>query len=545
MSLRTIIETWITTSNPTSDDLKIAARIVKAEQARDAFFASDPRASQGFIRVDRVFASDPVALFGQTAPSLAHNRISIHRGMDDPDTGERVPGDAIFTALLSEASLTNLMMNQNRGETDVAMTTESANGVRLGPFTPDRAQYDDLFEDMLSRTSGQTSENISALITSISQAKLPLSAKASETLINTLRRVGNADDTVFVLERHLQNLANERVQYQVEAAHTAFHIGSVLGARESTLQLGAPEGPTPVDIARERVHNPILNALTCTFDDDECRVMAAAVRVSIAKICDKLAITYDPTGDMHGSRFKKDFLTRDETIKKQVVTLCILLNTCENTSVIERRSQTTPWQVTGVITSTQGEFSGLHSDFARVDSGYFRLSLATASEEVSFGNPKIRSGDEFLNLVLTSEDLMMALRGHPSGDFTRCTLLRCFGNAVPHEDYINRFDAVIKTDSDLSKGPEHDSVNACLAQIRASVSSGITTRAHRDALVKDLHDLRVAVNYFVASKHNKARHNAAEISEMVRTDLLEVIDQIRLSVPDVHRDHVASLGFGT
>ncbi|MCE6972023.1 hypothetical protein [Cereibacter sphaeroides] len=518
------------------DKLAIVKRLVAKQTAEDRFIAADPKLSQAFVRIDRVFPGAPVSLFGQEVPSLAHNRISIHLGMDDPETGERVPGKSLLTVLLSEEALSNLMMNQNRGSTATWMTAESALGWPLGPFRAEAAgNPEHELSDRIAHLADAAMERLAALRQKAARNRLPWTKAAQDDLLRNLDLGRDARDVEFHLGRHLEVLQQRQVQAQVEAAHTALHIDSVLEARDRLL-LAPPDRieRDATEFAAERLANPMLDALIENRDEAERALLLEIVWHGLRRFLEAQGLEHPGTefpGENGLAASLRMARASSEAIE-EARNLCRLHVDLTNEHRQATRDGRSPWMLTGGISAVSGWQQGFHSDFSRQGSHFFTLTIEAAAPLEEHGLHRLRAFCEVVSLHLTAEDLMTVLRGHPSGGFTRCTLEHVFGRRIETAPYENRFDKRIGATATSDEGKLDAAQKEAMARVRNCVAAGIRTADDRSQLVEALDALALVHETSLKRRAAEARAAGADLSAMVEEDIRGALETVMSQVTD-------------
>jgi hypothetical protein len=529
--MRDVIEDWMR-AEAGEDDRKIARRLLAKLDARETHRAR-PGLAHAFIRLDRVFSPKPVRLFGQPTASLAFNRLSIHASTLDPETGDPVPAEPLFSGLIGEEMLARLVMNQNRGESEACMTGETIMGTTLGPWTERMPDLDTIFESELDDVVGAGAvEAADRVAKGVAGLRKPLDARRASELASTIRHLAQPKTFAFEVERHIENVEKRRVGAQVEMAHSALHIGRIVEARATAGLIEDMSGPSAPDLEAERISNPLLDAFSGT-DPEEARIMALAARWKIRRLLLEAGAApdgYDPSGDSGGVRLKRLLSSGKSDAVDKAGTLCNMANMGENPHVLAREAETAPWRMTASISQVTGSTAGLHTDLMQVGDRSFRLRLETATVDVSMGDLKIRSGREVLEVVLMPGDLMTMLRGHPTGDFTRCTMNRFCGGGVPFLPYENRMSRLLRDVSDLDADvpdlPRAAELKAALGKALDLVGKGLAEKADRDALADLVRDIGHLAEEASDENRAVARETAGRAETMIRRDLEKLMAEL-------------------
>lgn len=177
------------------------------------------------------------------------------------------------------------------------------------------------------------------------------------------------------------------------------------------------------------------------------------------------------------------------------------------------------------LSEMRGPVSGLHTDMLAVYGSSFRIRIETAMPEVSYGDVKIRSGREVMEVTLMPGDLMTLLRGHPAGDFTRCTLNRFCGSAVPFVPFESRISKILSAlgAPTPEAGPGAPSgLQSHLREAMNLVSSGLPDSASRDRLAVLLREIGHLVDQESQDNLSRATGFSDELRDLVSRDLHQV-----------------------
>ncbi|MFG6082225.1 hypothetical protein ACEUZ9_002869 [Paracoccus litorisediminis] len=503
--------------------LQDLSRVLNAERSKVAMLASDPKMGQAFVRLERVASAEPVMLFGQPVPSRAFNRLSISFGRDDEVTGERERGDVFFTGLISEHSLTSLMMNQNRGETDAYVTAETAMGWDLGPFEAVKHDPRDEFDMRIETAIDQDDATIETAISTLRAARLPVSKSSAQdiaTMIDRLARPGNISFHVGTLH---EALSKRMVAIQLEASHTAQNITRILDARKQ-MRLAAPEprrSRSEAEIDHERQSNPMLDAMS-GYDLRQSEALARVAEWALKEHAQACGIAeYDAKQpDPFARRFKSHL--RGSSIPgavEKAELLCRLHTDVTNEHRQVQRVETTPWMLMASATLVSGSQAGMHSDFSRAASRIMRLTISRGHVTTDYGSPKLREVGDLITLELAPEEFLQLLRGHPTGDHVRCTMLRFAGEAIARVPYTGRYDDELRRVEDASATAGAGAIQERKRGLLARLEAGIRTKDERDALVSDLVQLQDGISALRGERRSKASAAADSMEAMVGDDL--------------------------
>lgn len=495
-------------------------RLLARQEARRRMVPRDPHASRGFVRIERVASAEPMKLFGQTAPSFACNRIVLSFGAQSGE-GKTRPGKPVLTALISEESLAQLMLSPNRSNDHIALTAESWLGERMPRWQGEEAHPGDVLEDQLSETLGERRAALDALREGVSGLTKAIPKGVRQEMSALLGKVASKGNVRFYLERHSENLQRILVQNRVEASTAALNMEAIGRAAEQGHLLEAQDTPeiTAPDLARD--DNAMLDAAMEKFTPEEA---AVARRAAVAWLSGYLRETYPEVAydadqdDPHAKRMRTA-LTRRATDEDRLrlENVAILISSLGNPYVNERRAQADGFKLTASCSFRQGGSHALHSSFPDHDHGYFALSIKVAAEDDSFGNRKIRGGTTVVEIGMSPEDLMTALRGHPTGQDLPCSIDRIASQGLKRVHIQGEMEAVIEggaADPDVHAA-ERD-LAQLLTQAGEIVQAGAQRAADRKALADLLERIDLSVEAFSGLEARDAESRAREMQGIVR-----------------------------
>lgn len=504
-----------------ADGVQIAGlrRLVAAEKARLTFLRADPRLSQGFLRVERVASGEPVALWGSDVPSHAFNRIEIFAGRDDPESGKRLPGERLVSMLLTEGDLTNLIMRQNRGDNDVCVTLESAGTFDLGPFEGEADDPRGGMEGNLQDTRDSFEARVPAIAERLRGARLPLSAKLIGELVRDLGATDMSQNFSYHIESYHEVLSKKLVALQIEATHTALNASRIMAAREA-LRLAPPEpvqSASEERLAAERLVNPVLNACAGYYDPSEIEALLPVLEWRFARLGPELGMAeIDPsTIGPHGRHLKSHVQRVKPSLTEEVDWLCSLHNRLTNPHVRAAESARSPRMLTVSTSLVSGSRHGLHSEFGRVGHDLLTFRVATAGRDEDHGRSRVREVRQIVELRLTPEEFMLAVRGHPSGEPVRCDISWALGGVVDCIDYVSDADLEIDRSASDMKAEAKES-RRMAKDIAARIRAGVSNRSERDAILGDLAAMERTVRREADSIMEKARIGADSAEDLLR-----------------------------
>jgi hypothetical protein len=388
-----------------------------------AWTSTDAEAHCGFVKVERIFSSDPVSLFGQDAPSLAHNRMTVYRSDPDSPDGNH---EVLMSMLVSEQSLTRLMLSSNRGSNNIPATAEVLSGVTLPKFTETKSHHDTAFDAGKVESLGRLDDQLEVLTESLSKGgSVAARGKAMDALNRFSRIVSGKGEIEFYLGVRGETYSAKRVDLVSEAAHAALHADRILGAEP--LLIGQDEQILQYDARQE---SPILDAVLDHWTSLETTVMGELLELEISEIADRHGLNVEDVYSEKGTLITGRDFRGPEEAKEEFENISSLANEAFNQHVIEGREKHTAHGLGMSITQMQGHTGFLHSSLPATGGSYFTISIGAAYKDGAFGEGKIR-GDHssIMEFSMTSDDLMMMFRGHPTGVPTPCTLKNIAGRS--------------------------------------------------------------------------------------------------------------------
>lgn len=436
-------------------------------------------AQSAFILFERVFCEQPVYLFGQDVPSLAHTMIRIFRARFDGPEGEMVPDEEIFAARISEKTLSRAMLSTNQGDAGNPLTPTRLGGYTLPPFEPG--------ENSTERASrllrAEHDQNIQGRLNNARQQVGPGLTKPNAALKDAVTDLGYAVRDLlsgsYEVKSHLKNMGEIRNQALTEAAHAALHSQKVAAALSSaTPLLPSGEAKFHEEVARE---HPLANFALDPMPEDyreALRVLMIAELRDISQQCPNIAAhihTKDGREYMQfrgGGRELSEMVGygAPEGVREHVERIYSLWNHAFNSSIEESRRQYRMDQATLNVVQRSGDADYIHTSLPADDGSYFSLSFHSGYHDDSFGRARIRSRHApLIEIEIVAQDLMTALRGHPEGRPVPCSIRQVAGVAKkpaprPHTALLQDIDDV---DGRIAGSPEAEALRKALSDLQA------------------------------------------------------------------------------
>lgn len=500
------------------DEKRILDRLLSRAQAQEDMIPQTVHASRGFMRIERVAQAKPVSLFGQSVGSFAHNRIVVHFGTEGDD-GTTAPGAPLMTALISEESLAQLMMSPNRSNAHVALTAESWLGETMPNWEGKKIRPDDLLDAAMEKTLRSRRRAADALKKMAADMKSGISKAKQQDMKILLDQVLAKGDAAFRLERHKDNLQRTLVQNRVEASTAALNLpGIARAAQEDPLSLEGGSDITDPELARDR--NGLLDAAMERYRLPEAELAYEATISYMRHILaqDHPDCTYVPgPDDPHGQKLRNALRDEDRAAVKKLEGLASLAASLSNPHTNERRAAADGFALTASTAFIGGGEADLHSSFPATDGGYFTLRIETAHVENSFGNEKIRDGSRVVELGLSPEDMMTALRGHPTGADIPCSIDNVGGISLPRHKLESEIEAVIQSDPARGDVAEaRRSLETLISQANAIIQDGAKRAADRKELTDLIERIDLTMETFSEVELRDVQGRAGAMNHLVQ-----------------------------
>jgi hypothetical protein len=528
-----IVEEWCARPGASAQELRdFGPVIVRIQRKAEAFetLMSAGDLSRAFIGIERVFSREPVDLFSEPFPSHAFNRISVHRGIADPETGDVVPGDRVISLLISEESLARFMLNPNRGSTGAGVTLESLGDDVLGPWRGDRPDPAAIFLDMLESGAGSPAERAAEISKGVRGLKKPLPPARAQDLsrhVADLAGKAKTDGNIsFALERHVEALQKLRTSMVVEMGHTAHSIEQIMAATQTPLLAGPGNRSIrfgdEAALAEARSRNPVLDAF-CGADAEEAVFLA---RVAKWKAIQVLRSAGVEIGD--DASPGRNAIARVAGGKWDW--LSSLINAGENEHVLDQESRTSPWEAQIGFNLVHGFHTGVHSSVSSKSDDMCRLRLSTSTTETSYGEVKLREGREVFEVALTPSDFMDMLRS-PDGAMARCNITRIAGAPVAQVDHETPVEKSIRAVAEASAaspqaGGIEEEAAALLRRASALIAKGLPEREDRDRLAEMIEAIGELAEAAGARRREDALTQAEAARGAVRDEMLAAASMI-------------------
>lgn len=533
--------------------ISVMKEFLRRQDARQSFaypeHLTSLEAQSGFIRFERVFCTQPMNLFGQDSASLAHTLITIYRATGSGE-GDMEVGEPVFSARMSEKSLTEAVLLSNRGRGHPMTVT------RLGDLDlPDRPKQQlrathsaEVYTQEQSRDIAQALDDLDHVISNQPKRPTPELREATQTVGYKARDLMS---TSFPMTQHLESMGKLRSEILTEAAHAALHSEKV-GAALSR-QLTALPAPEPMNWFDAAATNPMVDQALDALPSElhtalrilivaEIKALAAdraEVMSLISLDEDGVEIPVFPSDRDLGSVIGWD--AEKKGVKAPVNAMKSIWNWADNPHIAESREKYNPGQACLSATQMSGWMGHLHSSLPPTDGSYFSLEINSAWEQESLGgNEILEQHNPLVKIEIAAEDLMTALRGHPEGLPTPCSVYNLCGIYKPRADRPTP--PLLQDISDIDKAirntPEVQALIKSIDDLNALVSAkrsgkawlsevADAAQACREAFKmaqirvgEDLSDGRGQVEDFVVQSANQI---LASIAKSLPSNALEVL----------------------
>lgn len=460
---RSLLARWA--DHLTPDEQAALTRLAARVEARAAYACptGDTEADvAGFVAFSRVFGNTPMPLFGQDTPALAYTRFTIARAVRGAD-GAYTPGDVLFEARMSDRALTTLIMEPNQGNGAGAMTAERLGTTTLPPYTapqerPGDAAFDTARAEQAAKLDSVLADLRSAASSGASAKARTALAEALSRLTTRVRGHGGLD---FLVEQRISTMGKRRVELVSEAAHAALHADRLADA--FTQPRLAPPDVAPFDRAQERSASPVYDAVLDPMEPEEraavLRVLDLERDAMIANGANPDAFTANNRRTWPGSRATLGFAQADRARVEELGSIA--------RAAIHKERDTGPHGIVAGIIWAQGWTGFMHTSLPSNEGRHATLRLEAAWMEHSHGEGRIRSTNSpIFEIMLSPDDLMMALRGHPTGAMTPCTFRRVAGHDLPYPRQDRATPLTSLGKAQAKRVEEHPATQAVLQAIR-------------------------------------------------------------------------------
>lgn len=485
----------------------------------------------GFVRIARVFDSEPVALFGQDTPALAYSRMTITKAVRDA-SGALVPGDTIFEARMSDRALTLLVMESNQGSTQATLTGERLGDFVLPPYVaPSTRPADEAFHQERTQAFEAMRSALSGMRDVLNQGASAKHRKdAAALLANLARKVHNHGGVDYMLEQRLDSMAKRRVELVSEVAHAALHADHLVRASQQP-RLAPPVSNTP-DFAQARHSHPVLDASMDPYNPDE---RALVLRLLEQERDDALSTGGDretfggdtlstwPAGQRLGGL--------QDAAKKRIEALSVVAR-----NAIHKDKGIDPRCFSMGLIWVSGWPGFLHCSLPSTSGRYCNLRFESAWVRHRHADASIESSHiPMLEILLAPDDLMMALRGHPTGAMTPCTFRRVANVDVAshkRDRTGGTGDAGKRAENRVKESAAYAQVESAMEAVNtllATTAANKAWKAEMDAAMATLTDALEA--YLPVLDSEGFDQGLGDIADVMRTIVRQDLDDIRAVLP--------------
>lgn len=442
-----------------SEDLR-AVLVEHARRDRAAHDFAFPKgmsvsdAQSGFILFEREFTAEPVNLFGQDVPSLAHTNLRIFRASRNAN-GDLVPDAEIFAAKISEKALTESTLLMNRGEGS-PITVTRLGDLELSPHPVDELRVKRAADAYRKQQRKNLDEALRDVRAQIEAAPNRASQDLNLKIATVGYKIRDMVSSKFILNQHVGEMSAMRSEVLTEAAHAALHAHRLREVVESP-QAALPS-PEPTDWCAAGGTHPMVHAMLDLLDAEGARAVEEIILLEIDDMAKSRPLMAEWIVEDEGRKKVVIPQPRDrsryigwgdgrEDAARHVNAMASLLNWATNPHLAETRAQRRPTQATIRFLQRSGSQAHLHSTLPMDEGYYFSMTVAAAWDDLDLGRGRIRSvSDHLLEVEIAADDLMTALRGHPAGHPVPCSLTALAGTWMSR---IAREPHKIEADIDL------------------------------------------------------------------------------------------------
>lgn len=484
-----------------------------------------------FAEIERIYTQTPVVLFGQDSPSLAHNKLTVRRAVED-ENGDLVPGDRLISVLISEQAMTRLLFSSNRGSNETPATAAALDGIDLPAYKKAGNTRDEAFQT----SKAKVQKKLDSIIDNLkAKTTVGASAKAKKETLESIDALKSylqtSGELSFYLQRRQDSYSAKRIDLLSEAAHAALHAQKIT---DSPLLLTDQRG---LDLDSARAQSAMLDGLLDFYTEEETEALAALMALEANRLVETYnTLTPAMFSDANGLKWPENRAVPSYSdAKKDVERTRSLANSVLNPHVKEGRSKLTAFEMGMSITQIHGWSGFLHSSLPATDDTYFTWKIAGAYEEEQFGTSEIRGQhSSTLEFCITSDDMMMLLRGHPTGKPTPVTL-RVVGGYYQHTPDIHP-----KAENSIPKAVasavRNDPRAKALEEALVALSNHIGTKGS-DKAWKEETATRLASVEAAAAAYQQAMEDGFEAGEMdlrtaVGSMVKDQLEEMRAALPD-------------
>ena len=523
----------------------IAAR----EFARPAGL-TDLEFQSAFVTFEREFCEQPLYLFGQDVPSIAHTIVRVFRARQVDGSHTMEPTEEILAARVSEKALTECMLSTDRGDPGAPLTF-----MQLGDFSvPVRAKTETAVAKAAQVRQAERQEALRKRMDEMRAQLGPQVTKPNAMLRDAAKGLRyNARDVLsgsFDVMRHMENMSQLRNQILTEAAHAALHAEKVTNAMKSTTAL--LPSPEPVDWNAAAAAHPLVHKALDPISPDlrealremiiaEMRQLAKRHPNILNRIKEENGVEYINIGMGRELSEMLSFSDGYDDDKQRIERMGNLWNTAFNPHIVKDRPKYAADQGTMRLSQRQGDTRHIHSSLPPMEQSYFSLSINPAYYSEDFGEAKVRSRHmPIIELEIVGQDLMTALRGHPAGKPVPCSIRHLCGVSVPRQDQPLSPISIDIADVDkrIQASAEAERVESAVEKVISlahAKRSGKTWRKELDEALADFEDAMCAISARaeseVAEGHRRvnmhtadhARQMLSEISDLLPAGTLKVL----------------------
>lgn len=498
---------------------------------------TDIEARSAFIVFEREFSKQPIDLFGQDVPSLAHTVIRVFRARKANNSNELSPAEEIFSARISEKSMTEWLLSQGRGDGGAPITV-----TRLGDLAFEPPQKSETEVSRALKTQLQDRQNtLDVRIADVNDILVPELTKPNAQLRDAISSLSyNARDVMngsFLVERHFENMSQVRNQILTEAAHAALHSDKIAATLNPDLK--ALPSPQPQDWNQLAGEHPLVHRTLDLMPDDlraGINTLITAEILELSKTQPKLLNCLEVVdgGDdvwLGSHRDLSQFVDTDT--KKYARHLAEIWNWACNTHIDKSRIHYAADQAGMGLSRRTGDTRHIHSSLPAMEQDYFSITISPAYISGRSSTRIQSASSQTLELEIVSQDLMTAVRGHPTGAPTPCSIRSIAGTYIkpvempPHDIAVNIKDV----DRRIHASPQATATTEALQKLETVAHAKRSGKAWRKELDDALDDFHRAMEDLTKRASEEVNAGNREVTSFTSTMAKKMLSEISSKLP--------------
>lgn len=526
----------------TSAELEAVQQYSSGISARRAYAypegMTDLDAQTGFILFERAFEARPVNMYGQDVPSLAHTIVRVFRAKKDDASNVYEVGEQIFAARISEKALTEAMLNSDMGSQGAPLTV-----MNLGDFqVPERATQNHAADIGSEQYRNEHAQRRQVCINDVTQVLSQSPERSSKPLREAAHSLSlfatYAADSTFELQQHLLVMSRYRNQALTEAANAALHVEKVRLALSAVAQpKQIVDEVTPHDVYQHAMLNTMMDPITLECSNAARKLLVAELKAIAQDNPDILHWINTVDGieviDFPNPR-DRSVAVKKANAKTSIDTIANIWNDMFNPSLQEDRQKFNPSQASLSVGRRSGSSENVHSSLPGGNESTFQLTICPSITNYRFGVPYLESSSAALiELEITGQDLMTALRGHPGGLPLPCSLSRVAGyyRARAARPVHQVTEEINQTADALRSSSQVQSVNDNLKRFNDLVNSKRSGKAWLNEIQIALEDLDQSLILLANFANQNTDDGKADINNHVAQSARQMLGEISKTLP--------------